>query len=188
MTMLNHFTVNLFLVTRAYVQPQWVFDSLNAGRLLPTQDYLISASLPPHLSPFATAVTEDLRSNMLDALKRAATVSTAPGYGAGSVLYRPPEVDYLAGLVSLAEVRGAAIAATAKSDESTPNNEVPEKGSCVEGNPADGTEVKEEESLKKSKKRRRNINRALRSGMCCCNFINNLNYCVKCIRTGLLEI
>ncbi|XP_043726284.1 pescadillo homolog [Telopea speciosissima] len=42
---------HIFL-SREYVQPQWVYDCVNARIILPTDDYLVGRVPPPHLSPF----------------------------------------------------------------------------------------------------------------------------------------
>ena len=39
-------------VSREVVQPQWIFDCINARALLPTHPYAAGAQCPAHLSPF----------------------------------------------------------------------------------------------------------------------------------------
>jgi len=51
--------VNKLFISRYYIQPQWIFDCINARRLLPVDDYLSDVILPPHLSPFVEETEGD---------------------------------------------------------------------------------------------------------------------------------
>ena len=39
-------------IGREYIQPQWVYDSVNEGLPLPVHEYFQGVKLPVHLSPF----------------------------------------------------------------------------------------------------------------------------------------
>lgn len=45
--------------TVEYVQPQYIFDCLNARTLLPVDGYGIGERCPPHISPFTTSFRDD---------------------------------------------------------------------------------------------------------------------------------
>ncbi|KAI3818130.1 hypothetical protein L1987_11933 [Smallanthus sonchifolius] len=57
-------------ISRDYVQPQWVFDCINARIILPTGEYMVGKVLPPHLSPFVDNEAEGYVPEYAETIKR----------------------------------------------------------------------------------------------------------------------
>nr|XP_043629428.1 pescadillo homolog [Erigeron canadensis] len=57
-------------ISRDYIQPQWVFDCINARIILPTEEYLVGKVLPPHLSPFVDNEAEGYVPEYAETIKR----------------------------------------------------------------------------------------------------------------------
>lgn len=64
--------------SRRYVQPQWLFDALNAAMQLPAAEYAPGKSLPPHLSPFvddeAESYVPERRDQLMQLMRDAAVL------------------------------------------------------------------------------------------------------------------
>ncbi|KAL8027994.1 hypothetical protein ABFX02_14G132600 [Erythranthe guttata] len=57
-------------LSREYVQPQWVYDCVNARILLPTDKYMVGCIPPPHLSPFVDNEAEGHVPDYAEAIER----------------------------------------------------------------------------------------------------------------------
>jgi len=57
-------------MNRSYVQPQWIFDSINARTQLNVQDYFPGVTLPPHLSPFVVEAEGDYVAPEVERLRK----------------------------------------------------------------------------------------------------------------------
>ncbi|CAL4943873.1 unnamed protein product [Urochloa decumbens] len=57
-------------LSREYVQPQWIFDCVNARIILPTEGYIVGRVPPPHLSPFVDNDAEGYIPEYAETIKR----------------------------------------------------------------------------------------------------------------------
>jgi pescadillo protein len=55
---------------KEFIQPQWIFDCINAKMLLPVSQYLPEKPLPPHLSPFVDDDAVGYRPSRADEIER----------------------------------------------------------------------------------------------------------------------
>lgn len=60
---------HMFL-SREYIQPQWIYDCINARIILPTEAYLVGRIPPPHLSPFVDNEAEGHVPEYAETIKR----------------------------------------------------------------------------------------------------------------------
>lgn len=121
-------------ISRYYVQPQWIFDSVNAAEVLPIERYLMGAILPPHLSPFLDE-TRDQR-------------------------YKPPEELELLGLEVPAQLKKAQETSDGSDEESDAENaeedkeEEDEEEHSGEESSGDGEGDEEDDNIDKEEKER----------------------------------
>ncbi|CAA7394726.1 unnamed protein product [Spirodela intermedia] len=62
-------------LSREYVQPQWIYDCVNARIILPTEAYMVGRVPPPHLSPFVDNEAEGYVPEYAETIKRLQSAS-----------------------------------------------------------------------------------------------------------------
>ncbi|KAF8118063.1 hypothetical protein N665_0006s0063 [Sinapis alba] len=98
-------------LSREYVQPQWIYDCVNARIILPTEKYLVGRIPPPHLSPFVDNEAEGYVPDYAETIKRlqaAARNDVLPLPGVGKENLEDPQNLLYAGVMSRAEEAEAA--------------------------------------------------------------------------------
>ncbi|XP_077221008.1 pescadillo homolog [Tasmannia lanceolata] len=101
---------HMFL-SREYVQPQWVFDCVNARIILPTDGYLVGRVPPPHLSPFVDNEAEGYIPEYAETIKRlqaAAKKQLLPMPGFDNDDLDDPQNLLMEGIIDRAEANEAA--------------------------------------------------------------------------------
>lgn len=98
-------------LSREYVQPQWVYDCVNARVILPTEDYMVGKIPPPHLSPFVDHESEGYVPEYAETIKRlqaAARKEVLPLPGVGNEDLEDPQKLLSEGIIDRAEASEAA--------------------------------------------------------------------------------
>ncbi|XP_018859884.1 pescadillo homolog [Juglans regia] len=98
-------------LSREYVQPQWVYDCVNARIILPTENYLVGRVPPPHLSPFVDNEAEGYVPEYAETIKRlqaAARNEVLPLPGVGKEDLEDPQKLLVEGVIDRAAANEAA--------------------------------------------------------------------------------
>lgn len=98
-------------LSRKYIQPQWVFDCINARIILPTDDYMVGRTPPPHLSPFVDNEAEGYVPEYAETIKRlqaTARKEILPMPGIGQEDLDDPQNLLLEGVIDRTEAIEAA--------------------------------------------------------------------------------
>ncbi|XP_061358803.1 pescadillo homolog [Gastrolobium bilobum] len=98
-------------LSREYVQPQWVFDCVNARIILPTENYAVGRIPPPHLSPFINYDEEGAYvpdyAKTIKHLQAAAREEVLPLPGVGKEDLEDPQNLLVEGIIDRAEANEA---------------------------------------------------------------------------------
>ncbi|CAL9110137.1 unnamed protein product [Musa acuminata var. zebrina] len=98
-------------LSREYIQPQWVYDCINARIILPTEKYLVGRVPPPHLSPFVDNEAEGYIPEYAETIKRlqaAAKKQVLPMPGVESQGLDDPQTLLVEGIIDRTEANEAA--------------------------------------------------------------------------------
>ncbi|CAN4110176.1 unnamed protein product [Withania somnifera] len=98
-------------LSREYVQPQWIYDCVNARIILPVEEYVVGRIPPPHLSPFVDNEAEGYVPEYAETIKRlqaAARKEVLPMPGVGKEDLDDPQNLLVEGVIDRAEAIEAA--------------------------------------------------------------------------------